>query len=80
MPASYSIQLVEELAVRGSDGLVVSLLWRRRDDALTVVVGDLRRGESFEVAVGSADPLEVFHHPYAYAAALDFGSKRSSRA
>jgi hypothetical protein len=31
-------------------------------------VTDLRLGESFDVAVGVNDPLEVFHHPYAYAA------------
>jgi hypothetical protein len=43
-------------------------------------VSDLRQGESFEVAVGSADPLEVFHHPYAYAASLELGADCSSRA
>jgi hypothetical protein len=67
MLISHSPQPPEELAVRGSDGVVVSLLWQRSDDALTVLVTDVRRGESFEVAVGSANPLEVFHHPYAYA-------------
>ena len=67
MLTSHSPQSLEELAVRASDGVVVSLLWSRSDDALTVLVSDLRRGESFEVAVGNADPLEVFHHPYAYA-------------
>lgn len=53
--------------MRDSGGLVVSLLWRRRDDALTVVVSDVRLGEAFEVPVGSAKPLDVFYHPYAYA-------------
>lgn len=70
MLTSYSPEPLEELAVRGSDGFVVSLLWSRGDNALTVVVTDVRKGESFEVAVGSADALEVFHHPYAYATSL----------
>ncbi len=34
-----------ELARRGGDGVVVSLLWRRADDRLTVVVNDTRTGE-----------------------------------
>lgn len=67
MQTTHTPQSVEELAVRDSGGLVVSLLWRRRDDALTVVVSDVRLGEAFEVPVGSAKPLDVFYHPYAYA-------------
>jgi hypothetical protein len=67
MQTTHSPQPIEELAVRGNDGLLVSLLWRRRDNALKVVVSDVRLGESFEVAVGRANPLEVFYHPFAYA-------------
>jgi hypothetical protein len=67
MQRTRSPKPIEELAVRGNDGLLVSLLWRRRDNALKVVVSDARLGESFEVAVGKANPLEVFYHPYAYA-------------
>jgi hypothetical protein len=67
MQRTRSPEPIEELAVRGSGGLLVSLLWRRRDNALKVVVSDARLGESFEVAVGKANPLEVFYHPYAYA-------------
>jgi hypothetical protein len=63
---SHSQQPFEELAVRGSVGMLVSLLWRRCDNALTVVVSDLVQGDSFAVAVGSANALDVFHHPYAY--------------
>jgi hypothetical protein len=61
-------ELVEELASRESDGLTVSLCWRRSDNHVTVVVSDARLGESFEVEVGGNNPLDVFHHPYAYAA------------
>jgi hypothetical protein len=67
MQRTRSPKAIEELAVRGSGGLLVSLLWRRRDNALKVVVSDVRLGETFEVAVGKANPLEVFYHPYAYA-------------
>jgi len=75
-----SSQPLEELAVRGSDGVVVSLLWRRSDNALSVVVSDVRQGESFEVAVGGADPLDVFHHPYAYTTSLAREARCSSLA
>ena len=64
-----SAELVEELASRGGAGLTVSLCWRRSDDNLTVVVTDARLGASFEVEVGGHNPLDVFHHPFAYAAA-----------
>lgn len=80
MLTSPTPEPVEELAVRGTDGLVVSLLWSRSDDELTVVVTDVRLGESFEVAVGSANPLQVFYHPYAYATSPARDSPASSRA
>jgi hypothetical protein len=80
MLKSNSPQPLEELAVRGSGGIVVSLLWRRSDNALSVLVTDLRQEESFEVAVGCADPLDVFHHPYAYATSLAGAAGCSSRA
>jgi hypothetical protein len=60
--------LPHELAHRTSDGLEVSLLWRRRDDCVTVCVLDSRTGETFELTAGDDSPLDVFYHPYAYAA------------
>lgn len=60
--------LPRELAHRTSDGLEVSLLWRPRDNCVTVSVLDSRTGDAFELAVGDDSPLEVFDHPYAYAA------------
>jgi hypothetical protein len=56
-----------ELAQRSNDGIEVALLWSPATDTLTVTVveGD---GESFDVAVGDAPPLDVYYHPYAYAA------------
>jgi hypothetical protein len=57
-----------ELAYRENDGLAVRLLWEPTDDALTVIVLDSATGEALEIPVGDASPLEVFHHPFAYAA------------
>jgi hypothetical protein len=57
-----------ELAYRASDGVEVSLLWRKDDDGLAVRVFDGRTGDCFELPVGEASPLHVFYHPYAYAA------------
>jgi hypothetical protein len=57
-----------ELAYRENDGLAVSLLWDPADDVLTVTVRDRQTGEAFEIPVADASPLEVFHHPFAYAA------------
>jgi hypothetical protein len=57
-----------ELAYRENNGLAVSLLWDPADDALTVTVLDGHTGEALEVPVEDASPLEVFQHPFAYAA------------
>jgi hypothetical protein len=61
-----------ELAHRTTDGLEVSLLWNADDGSLTVSVVDTRLGQAFELPVGDASPLEVFHHPFAYAARRGF--------
>jgi hypothetical protein len=67
MTASEISQTHSELAHRSSNGIEVHLLWNRADDTLVVTVsGDA--GESFELSVGSYEALEVFNHPYAYAA------------
>ena len=61
--------LMRELDHRSSDGIDVRLLWCARDDRLLVAVSDARTGEAFSVEVRDhARALEVFHHPYAYAA------------
>ena len=58
----------EELMSRESNGISVSLLWNRGDDSLTVCVFDAASDSTFELEVGAASPLDVFHHPFAYAA------------
>jgi hypothetical protein len=62
-----------ELAHRSGDGLEVLLLWDSRDDWLSVRVLDSRSGDSFEVPVGDARPLDVFEHPFAYLARYEDG-------
>jgi hypothetical protein len=60
---------LRELDHRSLDGIAVSLLWREDDDAVLVVVADRKVGASFELEVRSGESaLDVFHHPYAYAA------------
>jgi hypothetical protein len=58
-----------ELAFRESDGLEVSLLWFERVGFLSVAVHDAKTGEAFELVLTESDnALDVFNHPFAYAA------------
>ena len=60
--------LPRELERRSGDGLDVVMYFYPSSHSLGVRVEDARSGDSFELAVGDADPYDVFHHPYAYAA------------
>jgi hypothetical protein len=57
-----------ELAAREGDGINVLLLWHPRENALSVEVEDARIGDSFQLAVAPERALDVFYHPFAYAA------------
>lgn len=58
-----------ELDSRISDGIHVRLLWHADDDHISVAVHDTKTGELFELPVpAGARPLDVYRHPYAYAA------------
>ena len=58
-----------ELDSRTSDGIRVQLLWHPVDGHVSVAVNDTKNGDAFELEVGrSQHALDVFHHPYAYAA------------
>ena len=60
-----------ELLSRNADGLVVSLHWLPATNGLSVLVLDGREGEVHAVPVEPGqDPLDVFHHPYAYVRAV----------
>ena len=60
---------MHELHSRISDGIHVRLLWSKQDDRVAVAVDDAKTGDAFTVDVRNGDrALDVFHHPYAYAA------------
>jgi hypothetical protein len=64
----------EELAVREQNGLSVTLFWTRESNVLAVLVIDLKHDQSFEFVLEPHEPpLDVFYHPYAYAAKRGIG-------
>jgi hypothetical protein len=61
--------IIRELDRRLSDGIEVRLLWREHDDVVLVALSDARTGEEFAIEVREGEKaLDVFHHPFAYAA------------
>jgi hypothetical protein len=58
----------QELDRRVSDGIHVTLLWHPATDRVTVVVHDDALGEPFEIEAPEGRAMDVFHHPFAYAA------------
>jgi hypothetical protein len=58
-----------ELASRSSCGIEVTLVWNRRSHDLKVCVTDTETGVYFELHAEHDDALDIFHHPYSYAAA-----------
>jgi hypothetical protein len=64
-----TLQSMRELDRRHSDGIHVRLLWSEPDNRVAVAVADAKTGDAFVVEVRDGDSaLDVFHHPYAYAA------------
>jgi hypothetical protein len=63
----------KELAIRERDGLVVSLLWSKSADRLTLAVVDRNLDEEFHIDVAGAHALDAFYHPFAYAAGRGLG-------
>ena len=58
-----------ELDRRTGDGIEVRLLWCEYDGRVTVAVSDTKSGVAFQLPVREGErALDVFHHPYAYAA------------
>jgi hypothetical protein len=59
-----------ELASRESSGMTVRLLWTRSTNLVAVAVADAANDEYFELVLDEHDrALDVFHHPFAHAAA-----------
>lgn len=55
-----------ELAYRVNAGVEVKLLWNQMTDGVTV--SDQRSGTYFQLHAPPGKALDVFNHPYAYAA------------
>ena len=69
-----------ELAFRSNDGMAVALLWHTATDVLSVVVTDTRTNETFELVLDADDrAMDVFHHPFAYAAHRGLEYRLASR-
>lgn len=58
-----------ELAHRRNHDVDVALLWDADRDELFVLVEDIQAGDRFTVAAPRERALDVFRHPFAYAAA-----------
>jgi hypothetical protein len=59
-----------ELASRETNGLTVRLLWSRSTNLVTVAVDDAANDDYFELVLDEGErALDVFHHPFAHAAA-----------
>jgi hypothetical protein len=68
-----------ELAERQSDGITVRLFWSRPTNLVTVAVADPGTDDFFELVLDEPEQaMDVFHHPYAHAAArgVEFDSGR----
>ena len=61
-----------ELASRESNGITVTLFWSRSTNLVTVAVADVPNDDYFELVLDEHErALDVFHHPFAHAAARD---------
>jgi hypothetical protein len=60
----------QELAYRESNGIAVTLFWHSGTNQLSVVVHDWQNGDWFELTARAENAMDVFEHPYAYAASV----------
>jgi hypothetical protein len=61
--------MIRELDSRISDGIYVRLLWHPDNGRVSITVDDAKTGEAFELVVRDGErALDVYHHPFAYAA------------
>ncbi|MGH2933663.1 MAG: hypothetical protein ACRDL2_03995 [Gaiellaceae bacterium] len=60
----------KELALRHSGTVEITLLWSKRRHRAAVTIEDAATGELIELPLAAEDdPLDVYNHPYVYAAA-----------
>ncbi len=72
---------VVELEERESSGVRVTLVWSRGTDRASVLVSDERSGATFALVVErDENPLDVFHHPFAYSTRRGSESSAARRA
>jgi len=57
-----------ELAHRRNHHFDVALYWDTTNDELFVVVEDISAGDRFAIEAPRSQALDVFNHPFAYAA------------
>ena len=68
-----------ELESRETNGITVRLFWSRLTNLVTITVDDAANGDHFELVLDEHDrALDVFHHPFAHAAArgIEFRTSR----
>ena len=62
-----------------SDGIYVRLLWHLDNGQVSITVDDANTGEAFELMVRDGErALDVYHHPFAYAAQRRTGNETSA--
>lgn len=66
VPEQPALPMIE-LATRDAGSLHVTLFWHRATDLFTISVDDGAVGDQFELVV-DGNPLDIYYHPYAYAA------------
>jgi hypothetical protein len=69
-----------ELASREGNGITVTLFWSRSTNLVAVTVADAANDDYFELVLDEHErALDVFHHPFAHAAArgLEFRTART---
>jgi hypothetical protein len=72
---------MRELHSRSSDGIYVRMLWNEHTGRVTVAVTDSKTNDAFVVDVRESDrAMDVFHHPYAYAAWREVETRTSAPA
>ena len=71
--------MIRELDTRISDGIYVRMLWHLDDGRVSITVDDAKTGEAFELVVRDGErALDVYHHPFAYAAQRRIGNETSA--
>ena len=71
--------MIRELDSRISDGIYVGLLWHPDNGRVSITVDDAQTREAFELGVREGErALDLYHHPYAYAAQCRNGNEGSS--